>query len=203
MTSLSGHNNNDRNDGDDNYEGNTNQNGDLLVPDVGSTRSQPSSPTSPAPETGLSFSIPGLQVWVEGDGKKLPEYPYDEEDEHEAREGHRISKYVECLPNTVAIIKYKIERTFKYWIPAGGMAMLSEFELNDEWQDGHIDNFRYMPKSEDFEDEFEGHSLGRAEDGPKKAGRRKPICEPMIFAPILLCMFLSWTFVNIELMATR
>ena len=146
------------------------------------------SPSAPGPDAVPPFSVRGLQVWVEGDGKRLPEHDYDEEDQNEARECHRVSKYVECRPNTVAVIKYRIERrTFEDWITTDGMALMSEFELDDDWQDVHIDNFRYMPRSEDFEDEFEGRSLGRAEDGSRKAGRRKPICEPMIFAPVLLC----------------
>jgi len=184
MNSLSGRINNSRDGGDDNYEGSTNHDEDLFVSDAGSSRSHSSSPTPPATDSEPPFSVDGIDVWVEGDWKRLPEYLDPDEDQQEARERHRITRYVEYEPGTIARVPYKIARDFECRVAADGPALQSKFLLDGKVVQRHVDNPKYMrPKDQDFFDEFAGRSLGRAKAGPTKAGRRKVIFVPMMFRP--------------------
>ena len=171
--------------------------------DNDSDRSESEPSSSPDPEEA-PFSVPGIYVWVEGDGKVLPEYLDPDEDQQEAGDRRRITRYVECEPNTVAVIKYTIERDFEYWITTGGMALQSRFWLDGKIMQTHVDNFSAMrPKDQDFNDEFAGRSIGRAKGGPRKAGRREVIYEPMMFAPLVLCMSLGHRQGGVELTTAR
>jgi len=144
--------------------------------------SEPS--TSPSPEVEPPFWIHGLEVWVEGDGKRLPEYLDPDEDQQEARERRRRTRYVEYEPGTIATLPYKIARDFECRVTADGPALKSRFLLDGKIMQNHVDNPKYMrPKDQDFFDEFPGLSLGRAKTGPMKAGRRKVIYRPIMFRP--------------------
>lgn len=132
-------------------------------------------------------------IWINGDGKRLPEHPYAGEligypEEAFDEETKTVQSYVEVKPGQMITIGYRIAPDHPY--RRNGITLRYAFYLDgddkEDLLDRHMNNSKYMyPKKEYWEDQCEAHKTSY-KPGPKKNRRQPRNFEPMQIADIIL-----------------
>lgn len=149
---------------------------------------------SESPDPDTPRRPPGWDdIWITGDGQRLPEHPYDGELIGYPKEAYdaqtkTVQSFVEVKPGQIITIAYRIAPNHPYRTVGNTFRYAFYLDGDDDEEnllDRHLNNSKYMPQKRYVEDECEGLRLG-IKAGPMKNRRPLRVFEPMQIAEVVL-----------------